>query len=85
VLCHDVDHCCRVRTVPDQVAQERIAIGTSAGGVFQTRSQRLEVAVDVGEQRDDQTGSPDVVAKIISWTADRACVLIASKWTSLPE
>jgi len=79
VIGDDVDHCCRVRTIPDQVAKERIALGTSAGGVFQTRSQRLEVAVDVGEQRDDQTGSPDVVARIISWTADRACVLIVDR------
>ena len=45
----------RVGAVPDEVAKERSAVSAEAFRVRETRGDRLDVAVDVGEQRYFQT------------------------------
>ena len=40
----------RVGAVPDEVAKERAAVSAQAFRVRETRGDRLDVAVDVGEQ-----------------------------------
>jgi hypothetical protein len=46
-----LEHGDRVGAVADQVAQKRMALGPEGGRVIEARGQRLEVAVDVGEER----------------------------------
>ena len=50
----NVDDFLRIGAVPHEVAEEGIAIRSGVSSVFQARLQRLEVAVDIGEEGDDQ-------------------------------
>ena len=49
-----VDNGLRIGSVSDQIAQECIATGTGFVGVLETRAQRFEITVNVGEKGDDQ-------------------------------
>jgi hypothetical protein len=51
VLLDDLENPDRVGAVADQVAEKRIALRTEGLGVREARGQRLEVAVDVREER----------------------------------
>jgi hypothetical protein len=46
-----LEHRDRVGAVADQVAQKRMALGPEGSRVIEARGQRLQVAVDVGEER----------------------------------
>jgi len=41
----------RIGAVADEVAQKCIALGAQGARVIEARGQRLEIAVDVGEER----------------------------------
>jgi hypothetical protein len=46
-----LEHRDRIGAVADQVAQKRMALGPEGSRVIEARGQRLQVAVDVGEER----------------------------------
>src|SRR6266567_2175579 len=54
----DVDDLLRIRSVPDEIAKEGIARGAALARVLQARVQRLEIAVNVGKQGNDQLEQP---------------------------
>jgi hypothetical protein len=46
-----LEHRHRIGAVADKVAQKRMALGPEGSRVIEARGQRLQVAVDVGEER----------------------------------
>jgi hypothetical protein len=47
----ELEHGDRVGAVADQVTEKRVALRTERARVVEARGQRLDVAVDVGEER----------------------------------
>ena len=50
----NVDDFLRIGAISHEIAEERIAARSALGRVFQARLQSLEVAVDIGQEGDDQ-------------------------------
>jgi hypothetical protein len=46
-----LEHRDRVGAVADQVTEERVALSAERARVVEARAQRLDVAMDVGEER----------------------------------
>lgn len=55
IIGHRGDDVLRIGTISDEIAEERITLRTVVGRVPETRLQRFEIAVDVGEKGDDHT------------------------------
>ena len=55
---HDVDDRHRVRAVADEVAEQCVAIDALRACVCETRVERLEIGVNVGQQREAHGAGP---------------------------